>query len=382
MRGKYDPNPAPLIGLIFLVLILGLTNHNGKSSQRSHWLFFIVIASLCIYMVFFCASSDPPADYHPIAPVTTLFFMSSDYILLRKYQPELQPLGQKPLSEMPLKERLWWATSLAGNTRGIGWTHEPTLHIPPRPSSTRGKFIISQLMWLVIYFFQFDLSNILIRKNPCFATGGPSLTAFGWLWRLTALLHVSSAYSMLSMFYIAYSIISVAIGISEPRDWPHLFGSPLDGYTVQNCWGRVWHQMLRKLVTGHANFISKRLRLRKSTFTTCFKLFIAFSVSGLIHHAAEYILYQKWDGHSVEFFLLQAVAITCENMIIKLVARAGFSSKPNRFFKFIGFLWVFIWFAYTLPLWLDKQSRAGLMDKQFNFSFILGLWSGDWTLSQ
>ncbi|KAF8800797.1 hypothetical protein BYT27DRAFT_7175008 [Phlegmacium glaucopus] len=381
MRGKHDLNPA-LTGLIFLILTIGLTNDNGKQSQRSHWLFFIALASLCIYMVFFCASSDPPADYYTISPVTALFFRSLDHILLRKYQRELQPSGQKPLSKMPLKERLWWATSLAGNTRGIGWTHEPTLHIPTRPSSTRGKFVLSQLMWLVIYFLQFDICNIFIRKNPCFATGGPSLTAFGWLWRLTAWLHVSSAYILMSMLYIAYSIISVAIGISEPRDWPHLFGSPLDGYTVRNCWGRVWHQMLRKLVTGHADFISKLLRLQRSTFTTCFKLYIAFSVSGLIHHAAEYILYQKWGGRSMEFFLLQATAIIFENVVITLAARVGFSSKPNRFFKFIGFLWVLTWFAYTLPLWLDNQIHAGLMDKRFNFSLILGLRSGDWTLSR
>ncbi|KAF8815354.1 hypothetical protein BYT27DRAFT_7080138 [Phlegmacium glaucopus] len=378
MPGQHNLNLA-LTGLIFLILTIGLANHNGKPSQRSHWLFFTAIASLWIYIVFF---SDPPADYFAIAFITMHFFRSLDYILLRKYQRELQPSGQKPLSEMPLNKRLWWATSLAENPRGIGWTHEPTLHIPPRPSSTRGKFILSQLMWLVFYIFQFDISNIFTRKNPCFATGGPSLTAFGWLWRSTAWSFVFSAYSMLSLVYTAYSIISVTIGISEPRDWPHLFGSPLDAYTVRNCWGRVWHQMLRKLVTGQANFISERLHLRKSIFTTRFKLFTAFFVSGLIHQTAEYVLYQKWEGHSMEFFLLQAVAITCEDIIVELAARVGFSSKPNRFFKFIGFLWVFAWFTHTFPLWLDKQIHAGLMDKRFNFSLILGLWSGDWTLSR
>ena len=236
MRGKHDPKPA-LVGLIYLFLIIGLVNHNEKPSQRSQWLFFIPIATTCIYMTFFCASSNPASDYLAINPITTLFFISLDHILLRKYQRQLQPLGQKPLSEMPLKDRLWWATNLTGNPRGIGWTHEPTLHIPPRPSSTPRKFIISQLMWMVFYILQFDIANIFVRANPCFATGGPSLTAFGWLWRSTAWLHVSLAYSTLSLLYIAYSIVSVAVGMSEPRDWPHIFGSPLDAYTLRNCWG-------------------------------------------------------------------------------------------------------------------------------------------------
>ena len=236
MRGKYDPNPA-LLGLIYLFLIIGIANHNGKPSQRSQWLFFLAIASICIYMTFFCASSNPASDYFAITPVTAIFFISLDHILLRNYHRELQPSGQKPLSEMPLKDRLWWATSLSVNPRGIGWTHEPTRYIPPRPSSTPGKFIQSQLLWMVFYILLFDVTDIFVRANPCFAPGGPSLTAFGWLWRSTAWLYVSSGYSMLSLLYTAYSIVSVAVGISEPRDWPPLFGSPLDGYTLRNCWG-------------------------------------------------------------------------------------------------------------------------------------------------
>ena len=235
MRGRHDLHPA-LLGLLYLFLIIGLANHNGNPSQRSQWLFFIPIASICIYMTFFCASSNPLSDYLTIAPVTSIFFVSLDYILLRKYQRELQPLGQNPLSKMPLKDRLWWATNLSGNPRGIGWTHEPTRYLPPRPSSTPRRFILSQLMWMVFYLLQFDISNTFARTNP-FATEGSS-TAVGWLSRsTTAWPYVSLLYSMFSILYIGYSIVSVAVGMSEPRDWPHLFGSLLNGYTLRNCWG-------------------------------------------------------------------------------------------------------------------------------------------------
>jgi hypothetical protein len=140
--------------------------------------------------------------------------------------------------------------------------------------------------------------------------------------------------------------------------------------------------MLRKLVTSHADFITKQLRLPKNAFTTCFKLFIAFFISGLIHKSAEYILYQKWAGHAIEFFLLQAVAIICEDIIISLAARAGFTSKPNAFYKSIGFVWVFAWFTYSLPMWIDEMIHGGIMDDGLNFSLVLGLWRGDWTPSR
>ena len=134
--------------------------------------------------------------------------------------------------------------------------------------------------------------------------------------------------------------------------------------------------MLRKMVTGHSDFIAKQLRLQKGTFTTYFKLFIAFFVSGLIHEAGDYALHQKWAGYSVKFFLLQAVAITCEDAIIELAIKAGFSSKPNRFVKFIGFIWVFAWFAYSLPPWMEKSFHEGTIDR-LNYSLVLRFWHGD-----
>ena len=140
--------------------------------------------------------------------------------------------------------------------------------------------------------------------------------------------------------------------------------------------------MLRKLVTDHSNFIAKQLHLPKNRFTSCFKLFISFFISGFIHHASEYTLHRKWAGYSIQFFLLQAVAITCEDIVISLALRAGFSSKPNPFFKFIGFIWVFAWFTYSLPLWLDKTIDGGLFEQGVKFSAILGLWHGDWSVGR
>ena len=147
-------------------------------------------------------------------------------------------------------------------------------------------------------------------------------------------------------------------------------------------YSRVWQQTLRKLVTDHSDFIAKQLRLPKSKYTTCFKLFISFLISGLIHQAIEYVLYQKWAGRSTEFFLLQAVGIICENIVISLALRAGFSSKSNLFFKFIGFVWVYTWFTYSLPLWLDKIIDTGVFEQEASFSVILGLWHGNWSVGR
>jgi hypothetical protein len=114
--------------------------------------------------------------------------------------------------------------------------------------------------------------------------------------------------------------------------------------------------MYQKVLTDRTDFITKQLhvRLPKNIFTSRFKLFSAFFLPGLIFHAGEYVIYQRWTRYSMGFFLLQAVAITCEDVIMALAARAGFSSKPNCFVKIMGFVWVFAWFTYSLPVWLDE----------------------------
>lgn len=127
-------------------------------------------------------------------------------------------------------------------------------------------------------------------------------------------------------------------------------------------YSRVWHQMFRKVLTDHADFITKQLRLPESIFTSPFKFFFSFFLSGLIHHTGKYIIYKSWTGHSiVEFFLLQAVAklaITCEDIILALAARTRSSLNANSFFKIMGFVWALAWFTYSLPMWLNETIHS------------------------
>ena len=238
MRGKNDLHPS-YYGLCQLILFFALV-HGGRPDARYNWIFAIPIFILYIYSVLFCASDSPTSDY---AFASTFFFLiptTSDYILLRHRQSELRKIGQKKAtSEMTFTERLMWAISLLATPRGIGWVHEPTAHLPPRPMASRKKFIASQFFWILFYSILWNITIIHTQENPCFRTGGPSFAAFGWWWRTTGWVYVVSLYCTMSGVYVIGSILSVATGLYEPRDWPHLFGSPFDAYTVRKCWGYV-----------------------------------------------------------------------------------------------------------------------------------------------
>ncbi|KAF9483112.1 hypothetical protein BDN70DRAFT_874161 [Pholiota conissans] len=377
MRGKHELNPN-ILGLMNLISIVAVARGGGKT-VRFNELFIVPIAFLCYYLVFMSASDNVSSDYVMATSATSLFFTASDVILLRRFQPELRMIGQKkPSTEMSFVERLKWALQLQLTPRGINWAHEPTEHLAPRPTETsRTRFIISKLLSAAYYFIYFDILSIIIRTNPCFGTGGPSFTEFGWIWRTTIWLHPCLVYAWLSMTYDLASIVGVGLGIWEPRDWPRLFGDVRDAYTIRKCWGRVWHQLLRKFLTGHMNFFARALHLPRGTFSTYFKLFGSFFISGLTHYGAEYTLLQNWSGKAMWFFPLQAAAITFEDAVIGIAKRLGF--RENFFFRFVGYVWVFVWFAYCLPPWLDPTFHAGTTDMGVNVSLIMGIWKGDWT---
>jgi len=235
---KPDRNPI-INGLCRLILLLALV-HGGRRNARHTWIFFVQISILCIYSVFFCAPGNTASDYAVISSLLNMILTASDYILLRNHQPEFRKIGQKKgTSEMTFKERLIWAASLLATPRGIGWAHEPTDQIPPRPTASRGKFIASQFLWIIIYFILWDVAFIPIRDNPCFKIGGPSVAAFGWWQRTVVWSSILTVYYTMSGVDAIASIICVATGLYEPRDWPHVFGSPLKAYTLRKCWGYV-----------------------------------------------------------------------------------------------------------------------------------------------
>lgn len=103
---------------------------------------------------------------------------------------------------------------------------------------------------------------------------------------------------------------------------------------------------------------------------TYFKLFTSFFISGLIHAAADYNLHQSFsESKAIQFFVLQAVAITFEDALIAIASRL--ECKESKGFKLIGFIWVFAWFAYSAPMYFNHQAQAqGTVEETNNFSLI------------
>jgi hypothetical protein len=91
------------------------------------------------------------------------------------------------------------------------------------------------------------------------------------------------------------------------------------------------------------------------------QLYTAFFVSGVMHYLPEYMALGHWRGRGLVFFLLQAVAITLEEYAQALGRRLRILGSWR--WKILGYLWVWSWFAFCLPIWQDPLMHAGVMDE-------------------
>ena len=248
-----------LIPILFLLIyIIQIAGIAAKPSPY-RWMFFPPVAVIATYLLL----------RSNVEAVTTLLLIASDFLVLTDVQRELRLKGQtKSISDAPLSDRLIWAVKLITGPRGIGWEHEPTAALAPRPAGlTRGQFIVSRVKLLVLYALLLDVGQMIIRHNPSFHKTALPIAEQGLLScsyaMLTYLIHCASI--MTIVHTLIPSLVLVTAGLSEPSEWPHIFGSWSDAYTIHNFWrlvnpylasfsaveqymdSRTWQQLMRRV---------------------------------------------------------------------------------------------------------------------------------------
>ena len=203
-----------------------------------------------------------------------------------------------------------------------------------------------------------------------------------------------------TMFAIFWVFI---VRVGKPQDWPHLFGNPLEAYTLGRFWSRsatppfsdreflanishrFWH---RGHVPSYMDFSQLLINilphaLRKNQHvTTTFTHFLFFLFSGLVHTLV------SWQTHGacafygdIKFFLTNFAAVTIEGVVLDRfnktdgrktstqqeqkrkyedkkgqnsvdrdngVSRSG-QRQVSLLWRCIGYIWVFGFFFWAIP---------------------------------
>ncbi|KAF8876320.1 membrane bound O-acyl transferase family-domain-containing protein [Infundibulicybe gibba] len=333
-------------------------------SARLQLIFFIILLLLYGYIIFARREHiDPVSDYSVGVFVSIFMARASDFILLTDAQSTLRQHKQsQPASQMTVARRSRWALDLILNLRGIGWSFEaPHLR---RSALQRWEYVRSRLPRLAMYFLLNDLVRFHNHHSRVFS---PQILepmgSRGVVWQAwnVFMFWAMSSTSML-MHYTFASIIAVTSGLSQPGDWPECFGSWLKTDSVRNFWGRTWHQLLRRPLTAHGKWLSQRIFWFPpgSVGSYYIQLYVSFCLWGLVHAAADWKMAHNAESakQNVQYFVLQAVAVTFEDGFFNLAKRWGFP----RASRLIGRVWFVAWMVWSGPIWIETMIRGGCVD--------------------
>lgn len=113
-----------------------------------------------------------------------------------------------------------------------------------------------------------------------------------------------------------------------------------------------------QLFTPISRFITDLFGFKPGTNSSSYtQLYTAFLLSGFIHSIADVMVDWKYACRSMPFFLMQAVAITGEDAIIALARKL--SIPPSGASRMVGYIWVFLWGAYSFSMYRDLALEAG-----------------------
>ncbi|KAF8869177.1 membrane bound O-acyl transferase family-domain-containing protein [Mucidula mucida] len=266
--------------------------------------------------------------------------------------------------------RGYWCACVIHSVCGLGWNFQclwQMRHIFKRPSSEypRWKFVRSRLTRVLWCILLLDAAQSYMTFNPSvFRHADAESVASQGYWRrcLNIFIAALNPYCGLSFPYYLVSALHVAIGFSQPMDWPDPFGSVKEAYTIRRFWTKFWHQLMNRNVIVVGRFVTRSLDLKRHSWSEYLTgVSVGFLVSGVIHIGGDVMAGMQHVGKSLPFFLLQAAGIAVEQGCIHLLR--GMGVRGSGFYRWLGRLWVCLWFSVSAVGFVDWGIHVGFFYK-------------------
>ena len=238
------------------------------------------------------------------------------------------------------------------------WADEPDRRFQakgiPEPLASSypvSKFVIQNACSIALRILYADAARLyrLHFVYPHYA----SFSLIPSLWQRIALgIAVAfDARSTIEVGYLFLSSIAVLIGWGTPADWPPMFDSISNTWSVRRYWSRYWHQMMRlaaePIVKG---LLHKTLGIKHGTVWSNYgHVFGNFFVAFVCHGFPKHVVGGNWKT-DWNFFMGMAVAILLEDMIAAAAEMLGWKDKDGRLTRTFGYTWTW---AVTSLLWLS-----------------------------
>lgn len=219
------------------------------------------------------------------------------------------------------------------------------------------QVLIRRLIWPSIGS-EIDSREIQIRL----------FVSISWIWM---------GYLMLDTCHVLLSILFVSIlRIDTPEEWPPLFGSPLDAYSIRRFWVKFWHRMTVPSCYSTGVFFARGV-VGFTPSSRAEKLFIAFwafFLSAIYHAIADWQAGEPCcPTADFVFFMANFGAAAIETMVVPMIAPLWKEKSSSRWCqillsergrKLIGYVWLLGFFFWIVPKWQYPKVHMVLLETE------------------
>lgn len=229
--------PLFLLSQFLIVLTIAL-----PSFPLRRVLLFPPIFALHIYLLQCKTSLGPAADFAAGTTIAIFLFTASTWILIHDPQDSvLRDDQSESAADKPFLWRLGWAIRILYSPRGIGWSfcayNAPRL---PRALQSRGPYLINRLLRAAISFLVLDAAQSYMHWSPTSYFMNDT-NHIGSLYHprlgINLLAFCLTSYYTMEFYHNIAALVMVGSGICDPVEWPDLYGSIYDAYTIGRFWG-------------------------------------------------------------------------------------------------------------------------------------------------
>ncbi|KAJ5157830.1 uncharacterized protein N7482_008930 [Penicillium canariense] len=287
---------------------------------------------------------------------------------------------EDPKHSLFLSDRIYHAAELLSQFRAIG-TSRQIKSVPAQPAYygrqgkiSRGRFLLRQSVFFLWQYLVLDLMQALARQKAFQEGDSPGFSHIDWFvpvdqWVERGLTNLTVWFALsrivIDAHYRLSSVVFVGSGLDVAANWPPLFGSMADVYTIRKFWGKFWHQYLRQPFTAVSNFIARDvLHLpRPSILERYTNIFLVFLLSGMLHVIVDHIQTVPYEySGSLIGFPIMALGIMLEDGVQALWKTLSSSagkepssdeeSVPPLWQRAVGYIWTMTWLAVTSTWYL------------------------------
>lgn len=177
-----------------------------------------------------------------------------------------------------------------------------------------------------------------------------AMVSLHWIWH--DFLTIETCHAGLAVIFVAI------LRFDHPEEWPPVYGSILDAWTVKKFWGRYWHKLMTATYSSYSRAFSRVLCGARPGSSTD-KMLVAmgvFAISGAGHALVNWQRGQVALERDVLFFLANFSVVVVEVAVAKALKPCCPSKNwaklgQSWLVRVLGYSWVCLWFIWIVPRW-------------------------------